>query len=91
MGQSIESLRPEYRAYMYRQLASAALQRANETKDNQLRVDHYNMAAEWHALAMQAEGTVHRPMRSLCLGVPMASVDEGEVLQELGAELPPSF
>ena len=60
MGQTLSSLSPGYRALIYRQLAAASLRQAETAKDEEMRAGHLSMAVEWHALAMEMEGSIRR-------------------------------
>jgi hypothetical protein len=58
LGQTNDSLPVDARVTRYRQYASAALRRASETTDAELRARHLSTAASWHTLALEFERTI---------------------------------
>jgi hypothetical protein len=73
LAQSFDSLPPEHRAERYRQVASEAMQKAQDTTDPERRAEYLTMAAGWHNLAVETERAIRNE-----LAEEFAQTDGGE-------------
>jgi hypothetical protein len=62
VAQSFDSLPSDQRAERYRQVASEAIQKAQETSDPERRAEYLMMATSWYNLAVEAERAIHNEL-----------------------------